>query len=112
MLEQIESELEYEFNAVLELDDDYILRKQNSMLKKHREAARESKRIRQLQEQQKKIDQALERANRPIKKKQGRPLLPKSSIHHYVEHNDEHRKQKLLLEQKKQEEFLYGADID
>ena len=111
MLEQIEAELENQFVAILELDDDYIVRKQNSMMKKHREIAREAKRMRQIQEQQKKIDQALERANRPIKKKQGRPLMPKSAIQK-IEHSDESRNKRYLLEQQKQDEFLFGVSYD
>ena len=81
--------------------------KQSKFDKDRREEMRVALQKEKEQIQQEKKEQALARANKPIKKKMGRPVMERSLPRHFVKKDNE-KLLRLLAEQKAQEEFLFG----
>ena len=68
ILENIENALEEEFQRVSELDPDYVQEAQAKKDKQHREEERIMKQRKQHEDQQKKLEHALARANKNQKR--------------------------------------------
>lgn len=109
MLERLENELEYLYKRIAELPPEFVLQTQAHIEKVRRDQARADRQQQKLLEQRRKTEQAIERANRPVTKRTGRPLrmrvLPMQLTHHV---NDE----KKILDEKIQEELLFGPIDD
>lgn len=74
MLERLENELEKMYRETEYIAPSFIIEKQNLKAKQRREEQRREKQEKQIREQQKKMEAALERSKKPIKRKTGRPL--------------------------------------
>lgn len=105
MLERLENELEVLYKKIAELPPEFVNETQAHIEKARRDQARADRQAQKLLEQRRKTEQAIERANRPVTKKMGRPLkvrvLPMQLTHHV---NDEKKAQ----DEKLQEELLFG----
>ena len=108
MLEKINKDLEDFYYQIGFLKKSYYSEKQAICDKIRREEQRvELQKQKEIIQQEKK-DAAIQRANKPIKKKMGRPLIPRTNIRK-VHRNDDERSRRIAREQKKQEEFLFGV---
>ena len=107
MLEKINRDIEELYSDITLLRASYYAEKQAVCDKIRREEQRvELQKQKEIIQQEKK-DAAIARANKPIKKKMGRPLIPRTNIRK-VRRNDDERARRIAMEQKKQEEFLFG----
>ena len=107
MLEKIENTLESFYKKIEWVAPHFVYTMQAKFDRERREALRlAAQREKELQQQEKK-DQAVERARKPIMKKFGRPLVERSLPFRFKRQKDT-RKDKLLAEQKANEELLFG----
>ena len=105
MLERIENGLEKLYQMSEEIPNSFLIEEQAAIDKDRREKQRIGKQKEKDREQKMKIAAALERANKPVKKRTGRPLntrvLP--IVHTRVKKDD-----KRAQDEKMQEELLFG----
>ena len=106
-LEKIENKLEDFYKQIENVAPSFVHMKQSKFDKDRREEMRVALQKEKEQIQQEKKEQALARANKPIKKKMGRPVMERSLPRHFVKKDNE-KLLRLLAEQKAQEEFLFG----
>lgn len=111
MLEEIEANLHDLQTKLTLVDPSFINEKQIIKDKERREKQRSEKQELLEIEQAKKMKQTLERANKPIKKKTGRPIYERTKLIKHEKKND------LLLlrqreEQQKLEKLLYGSPYE
>lgn len=107
MLERIENQLEDFYKRIDLVDPHFAHSRQALKDKQRRDKLRREKQERQAAEQRLKMEQAIERANKPIKKKSGRPLMERTTI----KKNEKKTDYKLLREMKEKQRFdglLYG----
>jgi hypothetical protein len=107
MLLQIEDTLEDFYKRADRVSREFMATKIAERNKKRREESRAKKQIQQDQEQKVKMDQALARATRPITKRDGRALMPRSLPYKAKEGVDA-AQLAALREQKRLDELLYG----
>lgn len=108
MLSKINADLESYYNKVEELSALFIKQKQAKLDKERREQIKLRAQKDKEELQRIKKEQAIERANKPIKRKTGRPLLPRTALRKFKKDNSE--KEKLLeMERMKQQEMLFGS---
>jgi hypothetical protein len=109
MLTKIEEQLYDFYKRIRKVKPEFVLAKQAQRDKFRRDHRRLDKQKKQEMEQRVKLEQAIERANRPVKQKTGRPLVPKSKP--FKAGNKDNAAQILaLLEQQRIEALLYGVD--
>ena len=111
MLEQIENKFEEAFQITETIDKHWLSEKQAKIDKQRREEDRMEKQKQQALEQQRKTIMAIERANKPIQKHEGRPLYPKTKPIQ-KEKKVDFKKIRLMKELKRQEELLFGDSIE
>lgn len=78
LLKHLEMTLDYYLQEIVKYDQGVVADRQSLRDKERRERQRIYRHELQAQEQQRKMEQSLERARNPVKKKVGRPLLPRS----------------------------------
>jgi len=109
MLERIENSLENLYSQCSQIDNEHLSKHLMKQEMSRRDVMKKQKQAKDEEEQRKKLEQAIERANKPIKRKMGRPVheryLPIKSRRPY----DEQRKE---FEEKAQDEFLFGEITD
>ncbi|OHT13305.1 hypothetical protein TRFO_16638 [Tritrichomonas foetus] len=111
MLERINERLEMYYKKMELIDPVFANNKQMIRDKQRRERQRKEKQERHELEIQMKLEQAMERASKPVKKKNGRPLVPRATLKKHGNQQD----LKLLAqlrEQQQTEELLYGSPYD
>jgi hypothetical protein len=111
MLERIENTLEQYYRQVVRVDPAFIAEKQAIRFKERREEQRRLKQEKQEQDQLRKREHAAERANKPIKLKTGRPLVPRTALAKKAKTDDE-RLNAIRREQQRMENLLYGIITD
>lgn len=107
MLERIENKLESMYNECDLVDPEFLLMKKSIKDMERREMQRKARNLKKEMEQQRKIEQAIERAKRPIPKRTGRPTLNRILPITIVKPDDELIKMK-EYEIRKEKELLYG----
>lgn len=109
-LERIENELEKMYHQSAAIDPAFMAAKQSEKDKARRDIQRKEKVERQEKEQKRKLEQALARAQMPIKRRTGRPMVERT-LPLKLNRNpvDEKKKQQ---EEEQQDVFLYGAITD
>ena len=108
MLEKIENGLEKLYLQVQDITDHFVIEEQLKIDKQRREAARILKQQQSKKERKMKRDAAYERATKPVQKKMGRPL--RTRILPVTFHRTDNKDRK-LLDEKLQEEFLFGPIV-
>lgn len=111
MLQRINIKLEDFYDKMDLIDPDYALNKQAIKDKQRREQQRREKQEKQEAEQKIKMELTLARANRPIKKKNGRPLYGRGVIKKNEKKTDL-KMLRELKEKKETEKLLYGEKSD
>lgn len=111
MLQQIEMQLEEYYRKIDFVKPEFIQTKQQQFAKLRREEARRDKQLKQEAEQKQKMDHAIARANKPIQKRCGRPLM-KRMMPFRAEAKDDGKRLAALLEQQRIDRLLYGDDND
>ena len=106
-LEKIENELENLYRQIKKIDPKFVHEKQSIRDKERREKLKRDRQEKEAQEQRMKKEQAIERAKKPIKKKTGRPLYPRTKLMK-VRKEDDDRTWLLRQEQERVEKLLYG----
>jgi hypothetical protein len=104
MLEKMENELEKMYSHASKLSPQYLAEKQNAIAKSRREKQRREKQEAQEREQQRKMKAALERSTKPVKKRQGRPVLERMVPIKVSRHGVDRREQ----EEQITEALLFG----
>lgn len=107
MLEKLDNTLESFYKRLEQVKPSFVDEIQSKYDKERREQQRIAMQAEKERIQQEKKEQAILRANRPIKKKGGRPLVERC-IPRKVTRIDDEEIARLLREQQKMEEFLYG----
>ena len=109
MLEKIENTLESFYSQIQSIDPEALAKHLQKQELERRNELKKEKLAKDEADQKKKAAQTAERANKPIKRKTGRPLnvrvLPIKSRKLY----DEQQKE---IEEKAQDEFLFGEILD
>lgn len=111
MLQRINNKLEDFYRLIELVDPDFVQSRQAIKDKQRRETQRKEKQEKQEAEIKIKMEQALARANRPIKKKNGRPVYGRT----YLRKNEKKADLKLLRELKEKkatEKLLYGDPFE
>lgn len=111
LLTRIQERLEILYREVQAVNQKFVRQKEYEFTKIHREEAR---RIAQIEEQEalnKKKEAAAERAKRPVQKKQGRPLYPRT-IPVKRRHKDDSTERELIRRKRETEKLLYGPVYD
>lgn len=111
MLQRIEYQIEEYYRKIDYVSPDFVAAKQQQFDKVRREEQRKEKQKRQEAEQKLKMEQAIERANRPIPKKTGRPIVARTYLSKHMAKDDDSRLQ-ALKEQQRIENLLYGEITD
>lgn len=111
MLQRINIKLEEFYDKMDLIDPDFAQERQAIKDKQRREQQRKEKQEKQEAEQRIKMEQALARATRPIKKKNGRPLYGRGVIKKNEKKTDL-KMLKELKERKETEKLLYGEQTD
>ena len=111
MMERIEYQLDEYYQKIEYVSPEFVAAKQQQFDKVRREEQRREKQKRQEAEQKLKMDQAIERANRPIPKKTGRPIVARTYLSKHAAKDDDSRLQ-ALMEQQRIENLLYGEITD
>lgn len=106
-LEKIESGLEDMYKQIDLVDPQFAMDKQCLRDRERRERQRHDRHEQQTREQKLKIEHAIERANRPIKKKTGRPIYARN-IPVKIKRKDDAEKLKLRREQQRIDDMLFG----
>lgn len=107
MLEEIEMHLNVFLKDIELIEPSFVKQKQQQRDKERREKLRRDKQENWEIEQAKKMKQAIERSNKPIKKKTGRPILARSQLMK-IEKKGNQELIRQRLEQQRIEELLYG----
>lgn len=108
MLQRINTGLENLYEKSKYLDPKTMSKKQAQINKDRRDQQRtEQMRNKEIMAQIKK-EQAIERANKPIMRRTGRPVIARSIIPKVIKNNDEELRLKALAE-KRQNEMLFGG---
>ena len=111
MLERIENALEGLYEQMEYVDPEFAGAKQKKKDYERAEERRAEESRRKEAEQRMKIEHALERATRPIKKRTGRPIMRRMLPIKIVDQDDEQYRA-YLKEQQRIETLLYGEDSD
>jgi hypothetical protein len=107
MLMELEARLE-QFASTLEtIDPAFVAQKQSEQERRRRDEQRIRKQIRQEEEQKMKIEHAFARATRPIQKRSGRPLVPRT-LPQKAHAGIDYAQLAALEEQRRIDEMLYG----
>jgi hypothetical protein len=107
MLQRLEAQMEEYFRTAAKIDPAFIAEQEAIKIRLRREEQRRVKQEKQEQDAARKREQAMERASKPIKKHEGRPLVPRQvPIKH--EKNEEERLRALRREQERMEKLLFG----
>jgi hypothetical protein len=111
MLEKIETRFEEFYAKLDQIKPEFIAMKQAQRDKLRREKQRTDKQIAQEAEQKIKIEQAMYRATRPIQKRTGRPLIPRTMpmTHHPTE---DKAAIAAMREQQRIEALLYSDSVE
>jgi hypothetical protein len=107
MLMVVEARLEQLATALETIDPAFVAHKQSEQEKKRREQHRIRKQIRQEEEQRMKMEHALARATRPIQKRSGRPLMPRT-LPRKAQAGIDYAQLAAMREQQRIDELLYG----
>ena len=107
MLEDIEKQLHILQTKILLVDPAFIEEKQTIKDRERRDQQRKEKQEKLEIEQANKMKHTLERANRPIKKRMGRPIYGRVKLMKH-EKKDEEKSGRQKMEQQRIEELLYG----
>jgi hypothetical protein len=110
-LEKIEANLEVMHRQLEKIAPDFIREKQIVKAKERREYQRRARQAKQAEDQKLKIAQAMERANKPIKRKEGRPLVRRAAAVKTRKSNDD-QLMAMRREQTRIEKVLYGPLFD
>jgi hypothetical protein len=110
MLLQLENGLEAFYGHIDRILPEFVAQKVAEREKKRREESRARKQVQQIAEQKQKMDHALARATKPIQLRTGRPLMPRTLPYQAKEGTD-NAQLKLLREQERIEELLYGEGL-
>ncbi|OHT13728.1 hypothetical protein TRFO_16051 [Tritrichomonas foetus] len=111
MLSLIETQIESMTRVIKQVDPLFIAKKLKLFNEKKRKEQREANQRKKELEQKRKIDQMKERATKPVKRKDGRPLVNKVMIMKITKKDPEER-QRELMEKARIEELLYGNIFD
>jgi hypothetical protein len=106
-LEKIEANLEVMHRELEKIAPDFIREKQIVKAKERREYQRRARQAKQAEDQKLKIAQAMERANKPIKRKEGRPLVRRAAPI-MTRKNSDDQLVTMRREQMRIEKVLYG----
>ena len=107
MLERLENTLESMYKTRDSIDPAFVEEKQTIKLKLRREMQRKAKQEKRAHEQKLKMEQAIERAKKPIPQKIGRPIHQRIiPVKSKVKDNEKERQK--LLELEKEYNLLYG----
>ena len=111
MLTMIEAQIEAMSRVVRKLDPLFVAKKLKLLNEKKRKEQREANQRKKEIEQKKKIEQMKERATKPVKKRDGRPLMPKVQVTKITKKDPEKRERE-LQEKARVEQLLYGSIFD
>ena len=111
MLERIENALEDMYVKIEYVNPAFAEQKQKKKDYERSEQRRRDEALRKEAEQRLKVEQALERACRPIKKRTGRPMV-RRVLPIKEKCTDEAALRAAMLEQQRIERLLYGEDMD
>lgn len=111
MLTMIEEQIEAMSRVIRKLDPLFVARKLKLLNEKKRKEQREANQRKKELEQKKKIEQMKERATKPVKKRDGRPLMYKVQVTK-VTKKDPEKRERELLEKARLEQLLYGSIYD
>jgi hypothetical protein len=111
MLERIEGVLEEMYRKIVVISPQFIRAKQKVKDKERRDEQRRIRQERELIEQKLKIDHVIARSLEPVKKKEGRPLYPRT-IPCVVKHVEDERLVSARREQRRLEMLLFGPLVD
>jgi hypothetical protein len=110
-LGKIEANLEVLHRQLEKIEPGFIREKQIVRDKERREHQRRARQAKQAEDQKLKIAQAMERANKPIKRKEGRPLVRRATPVKTRKNNDI-QFMAMRREQMRIEKVLYGPLFD
>ena len=111
MLERIENALEDMYVKIEYVNPAFVEQKQKKKDYERGEQRRKEEAERKEAEQRLKVQQALERATRPIKKRTGRPMV-RRVLPIKETRTDEAALRAAMLEQQRINDLLYGEDLD
>ena len=111
LLEEFESAMDDFYRQLECIDPKFVEEKQAIKDKQNFEKIRTMKQQKRQEEQERKKEQAIKRATRPVKKKVGRPVVPRSVPRRKEKKNSE-KYLEYLKEQKRIEKMLYGSIHD
>ena len=111
MLTMIEEQIEAMSRVIRKLDPLFVARKLKLLNEKKRKEQREANQRKKELEQKKKIEQMKERATKPVKKRDGRPLMYKVQVTK-VTKKDPEKREREVLEKARLEQLLYGSIYD
>ena len=111
MLQRISNKLDDFYQKMDLIDPEYAQNKQAIKDKQRREQQRKEKQEKQEAETKIKMEQALARANKPIKKKTGRPIYGRGVLRK-KETKEDLKLLKELKEKKETEKLLYGESFE
>lgn len=106
MLEKIENKLDAMYRLEEYVSEEFVNLKKAAQLKERREIRRQEKQEKAELEQQRKHEQAIERAIKPIPRKYGRPIYKRVTLNKVKHHDDEKIKMR-QLEAQREFELLY-----
>jgi hypothetical protein len=109
-LEQLENCLEGFYRALEHVSPAFVHRKQKKQEEERLEKRRLETQQRKVYEQRIKVDQALERARMPIKKRTGRPIA-RRTLPIVVQQVDEEKLKAEMKEKKRLETLLYDEEL-
>jgi hypothetical protein len=107
MLAKIEAELDAMTKAVGRIDQAFLARKLKAISLEKRAQQRQANQEKKSQDQANKLEQMLERATRPVKRKEGRPLTPRITPIRAAR-KDSERAMRDHQEKGRIEDLLYG----
>lgn len=110
-LEKLENELENLYRQIKKIDPHFVHEKQSLRDKERREKQKRDRQEKEAEEQRLKKEQAIERARKPIKRKTGRPLYPRSTLER-IQKQDDDRMFLIRQEQERVDRLLYGPLYD
>lgn len=111
MLTMIEAQIEAMSRVIRKLDPLFVAKKLKLLNEKKRKEQREANQRKKEIEQKKKIEQMKERATKPVKKRDGRPLMPKVQVTKITKKDPEKRERE-LQEKARLDQLLYGSIFD
>lgn len=111
MLTMIESQIEEMTRVFKTIDPAIATKKLKLLTERKRKEQREANQLKKELDQKRKIDQMKERATKPIKKSDGRPLVSRIQITR-TKSKDPEKREKELLEKARIENLLFGSIYD